>query len=90
LKDYTEEDFIFDIKDKEVSLYGEYKNDTDKTEFICKYGHVFSARPNKIKRGEGCPICKGRKLREHFLKDENWFKEKLEKANPSLELVSEY
>lgn len=90
LKDYTEEDFIFDIRDKEVSLYGEYKNDTDKTDFICKYGHVFSARPNKIKRGEGCPVCKKRKLREHFLKDENWFKEKLEKANPSLELVSEY
>lgn len=90
LKDYTEEDFIFDIQDKEVSLYGQYKNDTEKTEFVCKHGHIFSASPNKIKRGEGCPICKFEKLRKCFLKDSAQYKEKLASVNPSLELVSDY
>lgn len=90
LKCYTEEDFIEDIADKEVKLYGKYKNDTEKTEFVCEYRHVFSARPNKIKRGEGCPECKKRKLRERFIKDKKWYVEKLAKINPSLEVVGEY
>lgn len=91
LRNYTEDDFVFDISARaDVKLFGEYKNDTDKTEFICSEGHIFSARPNKIKKGEGCPECKKEKLRQYFLKDTEWFKEKLLESNPSLELVSDY
>ncbi|OED36605.1 hypothetical protein AB834_02920, partial [PVC group bacterium (ex Bugula neritina AB1)] len=40
-------------------LSTEYINVDTKHEWICKQGHVWSARPSSIKRGTWCPTCSG-------------------------------
>ena len=90
LKYYNTEDFIEDIKDTGFKVVGEYVNDSTKIKLICSHGHEFEATPNKIKQGRGCPICKGEKLRNHFIKSTEQFAIDLKKSNPSLELIGEY
>jgi len=45
------------IKDRGITMIGEYKNGSTKTRFQCSNGHVWSIYPSHILSGSGCPCC---------------------------------
>lgn len=68
------------IQGGKYELLGEYKGARTKTEFLCKKcGEVFSATPDNIVRGHGCPKCtisKGEDRVERWLKSNGLIYEK--------------
>lgn len=69
-----------------VEMIDEYQGDTVKINFKCKHcGHIWKAKPNNIRNGKGCPVCKSSKGEKEIVrilqlynidyKKEYWFKE---------------
>jgi hypothetical protein len=63
----TEKNTKYSISDMQViakdrggfCLSEKYINDTTKLKWQCKNGHIWDAKPNKIKHGQWCPFCAG-------------------------------
>ena len=45
------------LKDRGITLIGEYVNNSTKSTFQCEYGHEWDATPANIMSGNGCPHC---------------------------------
>jgi hypothetical protein len=58
-KKHTIEDINEWLSGTGITLVGEYTNALQKTTFRCANGHEWEAKPNKIKYGRGCSVCKG-------------------------------
>ena len=73
-------------KSNNIELMEPYKTRTDKIACRCKVcGYTWSAAPNSLLAGSGCPKCGGR------LKISNQeFKARLAKANPNVQPLEEY
>lgn len=68
----TTEEFIEEMRSKNdnIIVLGEYKNSKTPIEVSCrKCGHVWSAIPNSLLKGNSCPKCAGtmRKTQEQFV-----------------------
>lgn len=48
------------IKDRELTMIGDYLGILSKTEFKCRHEHYWSATPGNIMTGSGCPTCNGK------------------------------
>lgn len=48
------------LSDRNIVLTGQYVNALTKTTFRCAYKHEWSATPNNVLRGRGCPHCSNR------------------------------
>ena len=46
----------------EIRVIGEYINSKEPIDFQCSEGHVWSAQPNSILNGSGCPYCSNKKV----------------------------
>lgn len=49
------------IAGRDIVMVGNYTTANTKTLFECKEGHSWTAKPNHVMRGSGCPRCNGRK-----------------------------
>ena len=45
------------ILDRGIQLIGEYSGNNMNTDFQCKCGNIWSARPGNIMSNRGCPVC---------------------------------
>lgn len=45
------------LESRQIVMLDDYVRQTVKARFQCKEGHVWSARPNNVLSGKGCPIC---------------------------------
>jgi len=45
------------IKDRDITLIGEYINGRTQTEFQCHKKHIWKVAPNDVIHGNGCPYC---------------------------------
>ena len=58
-KAYTKEEIIEAAGRRKILITGAFTKMTDKTEWICADGHIWSASPfSVVTRGTGCPKCK--------------------------------
>jgi len=37
-----------------------YKNTNSHLKWQCKFGHIWKATPNNVKKGTWCPVCAGK------------------------------
>ena len=44
------------------TIIGTYVNSQTPVRFRCSKGHIWSAKPNSILNGSGCPVCAGRQV----------------------------
>lgn len=56
---HTRETFLEAIQGRNIELVGDYIDLSTNTQFQCEHGHIWSAKPQKIKMGGGCPHCFG-------------------------------
>jgi len=45
------------LSDRNIKIIGHYINANKKTEFQCKYDHIWNAKPGNVLNGQGCPHC---------------------------------
>lgn len=65
----TNEQFLEEIKDRNFIPLEEYKNSRTNINFQCTVdGNIWSARPNNILNGKGCPVCARRRLKKSLIK----------------------
>lgn len=88
LKRLTTDEFIAKLSSisPQIEVLGEYANTSTKIQVrdnLC--GHEWSASPNSLMRGSGCPICarNTRKSTEQFI-------EEMQTINPSIRIIGEY
>lgn len=84
----TEADFADRLKriSPDIKLAGNYVSYDTKVDCVCeKCGHHWSARPNTLLRGQGCPNCAGniRRTNEEFVNE-------LHAINPNITPLEEY
>lgn len=46
-----------------------YASSTTSLDFKCSNGHTFKMRADHVRRGYGCPICSGRRVKEFSIKE---------------------
>ena len=81
---------VFDINEN-IEVVGKYVNNATNILHRCKIdGNVWSARPNNILNGKGCPLCKNRKLYNDRVKTHKQYVEELSKINPSVAVIEPY
>ncbi|HIF0688985.1 TPA: zinc-ribbon domain-containing protein [Escherichia coli] len=56
---HTRETFLEAIQGRDIELVGDYVDLSTNTQFQCQHGHIWTAKPQKIKVGGGCPHCLG-------------------------------
>ena len=88
MKRKTHQEFIDELRkeNKKVVAIGTYVNYSTKIEVKCvKCGHIWSAWPESILKGHGCPICANniKKTQESFVRE-------MHKYNPHIEIIGEY
>ena len=68
LKRKTNEEFLIELKDKNIAYtpLEKYINYNTKISFRCSVGHIFKSTPHDIFDGNGCPYCSGRKALKGF------------------------
>jgi hypothetical protein len=71
-----------------ITMLDEYVHQTIKARFRCSQGHVWSARPNNVLSGKGCPECKKVSLSNKKRLDLDEVHKRLEKQGISL--IGEY
>ena len=84
----TTEEFIEEMRSKNdnIIVLGEYKNSKTPIEVSCrKCGHVWSAIPNSLLKGNSCPKCAGtmRKTQEQFVLE-------MKKKHPTIKVIGTY
>lgn len=84
----TTEEFVEEMhsKNDNIIVLGEYKNNKTPIEVSCrKCGHVWSAIPNSLLKGNSCPKCAGtmRKTHEQFLLE-------MKEKHPTIKVIGTY
>ena len=81
---------VFNIN-KNIEVVGRYINNATSIEHRCKIdGHIWSARPNNILNGKGCPVCKNKKLHNDRVKTHEAYVKELKTVNPFIVVLGEY
>lgn len=88
MKRKTHEEFINEMKtiNPSILVIGTYVNSSTKIEFKClKCNHIWSAVPNSLVQGHGCPACANnqKKTQQRFVSEMRSF-------NPYIEILEEY
>jgi len=82
---------ILSNKNNNIEVLDKYIDAHTKINVKCKIdNHIWSASPNNLIRGSGCPECRKKKLYYRFRKDEKEFMEEMEEANPNIKIIGEY
>ena len=85
----THEEFVNKMKQVNfnIEVLGEYINSRTKIKVRCRVdGYEWSASPNNLLRGYGCPKC-SKKIKN---KTTEYFKQELKKINSDIEILGEY
>lgn len=88
MKKKTHQEFLIDIENKNpnIIVLGTYENSKTKINVKCKVcGHLWSAKPNNLLNGQGCPKCSARYKRTH---EEFIFE--MYGINPNIEIASKF
>lgn len=88
MKKKTHSQFLTEMKSANPSIIvlGSYENCSTKIEVKCaKCNHIWSAAPNTLIRGHGCPICAHNQKKSH-----QQFVSEMYRLNPYIEIMDEY
>lgn len=70
----------------DIAVLGEYINANAKILCKCKKcEHIWNPTPDKLQRGQGCPVCAG-----NYKIDTDIFIKRLKTVNPNIEVMGEY
>lgn len=79
------------MNNPDVVVVGRYIDAKTHVDLYCKKHDVFwSAYPDNVLRGCGCPTCLKEKIGEKNRKTHDQYVRDLEKANPNIEVIEEY
>ena len=89
----THEEYIRDVAkiNSNIEVIGEYINNSTKILHKCKIdGHKWSAVPNNILSGKGCPMCKSKILTSWLTKTHDEYIQSLLLINQNIEVIGQY
>ena len=89
----THEQFVADLelKNKTIHVLDRYVNVSTKIMCECEVcGHIWSVKPNSLLTGHGCPMCARKSAHNKLAWTSGRFIDELSKANPDVELLSDY
>lgn len=89
----THEEFIEEMNNisPNIQIIGKYQHNKIHVECKCKVcNYEWSAIPNNLLRGSGCPNCKAEKTSKLFSKTHEQFIEEMKVINPNIEVLGKY
>lgn len=89
----TNEEFIVELSkaNPNIQPIEEYKSALKKIRFRCLIDmHEWSATPNNLLMGHGCPLCSSRKSSERLLRTNEEFLGRLNSINPNICPIEKY
>lgn len=84
----THEEYVKEVAfiNPNIDVLGVYVSDSTKILHKCKIdGHEWSAKPNNILHGKGCPICAGNILKTH-----TQYVQEVENINNNIDVIGAY
>jgi very-short-patch-repair endonuclease len=87
------EQFVKEINilNSKIKILNTYINCTTKVDCKCLIcGHIWSALPSNLSKGQGCPVCGIIKAHKAITKHHNDFVCELSKINPNIKLLGQY
>ena len=92
-KKKTHEEFIKQIQmlNNNIDVLEKYQNSQTKIKFKCKIdGYEWSAKPDSVLHGSGCPLCGRKKKSEKLKKSNEKFLQELYTINPNILVLDKY
>lgn len=89
----SHETFIEKLHDvnQDIEILSKYEGSAKRVKCRCKYdGYIWEAIASSLLQGNGCPKCGISKRADAFRMSHKDFIEKLHRANPNIEILSEY
>lgn len=89
----TNDEFLerFNLVTSDIELLDEYKNHKTKIKCRCKIdNHEWSALPQSLLKGHGCPKCSQRKASINYRKSHEQFIEEMKVIHPDYEILDVY
>lgn len=93
MKKKTHEEYVDEVVkiNPNIDVLELYDGSQIKIMHQCKIdNHKWRVAPSNILRGEGCPICRNRRLREARIKPRDEYIQSVKKLNPNIEVLETY